>query len=87
MALLEAFSCKTPVIVYNLSVMPEIIEDGKEGFVVAIGDIHKISEKIETLFQDEKLWTEISENTRRKFINNYNTQSYYHKLISVISKY
>ena len=85
MTLLEAFSSKTPVITYNLSVMPEIVEDGKEGFVVDIGDIHKMSEKIEILFRDEKLWTVISENAREKFMNRYDTQSYYHKLMSVIS--
>ena len=85
MTLLEAFSNKTPVITYNLSVMPEIVENGKEGFVVDIGDIYTMRERIEILFQEEKLWTEISENAREKFMNQYNTQSYYLQLMSVIN--
>jgi len=81
MTLLEAFSCKTPVIVYNLSVMPEIVADGKEGFVVKIGDIQKMREKIIRLFSDYQLWKEISENALRKFERQYSVQSYYDKII------
>ena len=83
--LLEAFSCKTPVIGYNLSTMPEIVEDGKEGFVVEVGDVQKIREKIELLFNDDNLWTEISENTQRKYLQKYSVRSYYDKLMSVLA--
>jgi len=81
MTLLEAFSCKTPVIVYNLSVMPEIVADGKEGFVVKIGDVQKMREKIILLFSDYQLWKEISENALHKFERQYSVQSYYKKII------
>ena len=81
MTLLEAFSSKTPVITYNLSVMPEIVEDEKEGFVVEIGDIQKISEKINRLFSDYQLWKEFSENALCKFERQYSVQSYYDKII------
>jgi len=81
-ALLESLICKTPTIVYNLSVMPEIIEDGKEGFVVEIGDIQKIAEHINNLFSDEQLWTKLSENALRKYEDKYSVKSYYDKLIS-----
>lgn len=85
MTLLEAFSSKTPVIVYNLSVMPEIVEDGQEGFVVETGDIQKISERIICLFNDSQLWTSLSENALRKYEREYSVQSYYQKLMSAIS--
>ena len=85
MTLLEAFSCKTPLIVYNLSVMPEVVEDGKDGFVVEIGDIQKISEKISLLFNDRQLWTKLSENAFYKSEIKYSVQSYYDKLILLLS--
>jgi len=85
MTLLEAFSCKTPLIVYNLSVMPEVVEDGKDGFVVEIGDIQKISEKISLLFNDHQLWTKLSENAFYKSEIKYSVQSYYDKLILLLS--
>ena len=86
MTLLEAFSSKTPVITHNLSVMPEVVEDGKEGFVVEVGDLQKMCEKIELLFRDKQVWTALSENAWCKYEREYSVQSYYDKLISVISK-
>ena len=80
MTFLEAFICKTPIIAYNLSAMPEIVEDGKEGFIVEVGDLCTIREKIELLFNNEKLWTEISKNTELKYLQKYSVQSYYNKL-------
>ena len=85
MTLLEAFSCKTPVIVYNLSVMPEIVEDGKEGFVVEIGDFSKMIEKVELLFRDKRLWTLISDNAQQKYLNKYTVQSYYLQLMTALN--
>ena len=86
MTLLEAFSCKTPVIVYNLSAMPEIVENGKDGFVVEVGDIQEMREKIDLLFNDYSLWTKFSENTLHKYETEYSVQSYYDKLISKIKE-
>ena len=81
MILLEAFSSKTPVITYNLSVMPEIVANGKEGFIVEIGDIQKISEIINRLFSDYQLWKKISENALHKCERQYSVQDYYDKII------
>jgi len=82
MTLLEAFCSKTPVITYNLSVMPEVVEDGEEGFVIEVGDLQTMSEKIKLLFRDEQIWTALSENVLRKYKREYSVQSYYDKLIS-----
>jgi glycosyltransferase involved in cell wall biosynthesis len=37
-AVIEAMACGTPVIAWNRGAMPEIIEDGKTGFVVETVD-------------------------------------------------
>jgi len=79
--LIEAFSCKTPIITYNISTMPEIVENEKEGFVVEVGDIQKMAEKIETLFSDDVLWTTLSENAWHKSKHEYSAQLYYDRLI------
>jgi glycosyltransferase involved in cell wall biosynthesis len=34
LVLIEAMACGTPVIAYNEGAVPEIIEDGKTGFIV-----------------------------------------------------
>ncbi len=49
----EAMACGTPVIAFNRGSVPEVVEDGKTGFVVnrkqGIGGIIKATEKIEKI--------------------------------------
>ena len=50
LTIIESMACGTPVIAFNLGSMPEVIEDGKTGYVVkdvsemieAVANIHKI---------------------------------------------
>jgi glycosyltransferase involved in cell wall biosynthesis len=47
--LLEAMSCGTPVICTRVASMPEIVEDGKSGFIVEPGDCDALRERLEWL--------------------------------------
>ena len=52
LVMIEAMACGTPVIAYNRGSVPEIIEDGKNGFIVEENDIDgmvKAVEKIDTI--------------------------------------
>ena len=47
--MIEAMACGTPVIAYNRGSVPEIIEDGKTGFIVedeisAVSDVGRLAE-------------------------------------------
>jgi glycosyltransferase involved in cell wall biosynthesis len=47
--MIEAMACGTPVIAYNRGSVPEIIEDGKTGFIVedeisAVADVGRLPE-------------------------------------------
>lgn len=54
-ALLEAMAAKLPVIAANVGAVPEIIEDGKNGFVVEPRKPELIAQKIKELIGDERL--------------------------------
>lgn len=54
-AVIEASSCRKPVIVSDVGGLPEVVEDGKTGFIVPSGNVDKLSEKITQLIMDEKL--------------------------------
>src|SRR4029079_1053598 len=49
LVMIEAMACGTPVIAYNRGSVPEIIEDGKTGFIVedeisAVSDVGRLEE-------------------------------------------
>jgi glycosyltransferase involved in cell wall biosynthesis len=44
--LLEAMACGTPVICTNVASMPEIVEDGKTGFIVEPGDPRALRDRL-----------------------------------------
>ena len=53
---LEAMSCGLPVVSYDCDFGPgEIIEDGKDGFLVPVGDEDTLAERICSLIEDEGL--------------------------------
>ncbi len=58
-ALLEAMTAKLPVIVTNVGAAPEIIEDGKNGFVVEPRKPELFAQKIKELIGDEHLRHEL----------------------------
>jgi glycosyltransferase involved in cell wall biosynthesis len=47
--LLEAMACGTPVICTRVASMPEIVEDGKTGFIVEPGDHHTLGARLQWL--------------------------------------
>ena len=55
-AIVEARLCRLPVISYKISGIPEIIFDGKNGFLVAPGDWRNLANKIQMIIQDKDLW-------------------------------
>jgi glycosyltransferase involved in cell wall biosynthesis len=58
-ALLEAMAAKLPVIATNVGAAPEIIEDGKNGFMVEPRKPELIAQKIKELIGNERLRQEL----------------------------
>lgn len=58
---LEAMACGIPVIGTNIGGIPEVIVDGKTGYIVELGDTKKAAQLCIKLLQDEKLYESMSE--------------------------
>lgn len=71
LVLLEAMACGVPCIGTRVGGIPEVIEDGKTGYIAEIGDIEEIAKKSIQLLEDQSLHNEMSENAimiaREKF--------------------
>ena len=62
LVLLEALACGVPSVATNRGGMPEVIEDGVNGFLVPYGDIEAAVEKALILLKDEDLRRVFREN-------------------------
>lgn len=67
MAIIEAESCGLPVVSFNCNYGPaDLIHDGVNGFLVEVGDVKGLADKIITLAQDDRLRAEMGSES---FIN------------------
>lgn len=70
-ALLEAMAAARPVIAYNISSMPEMIDDGITGFLVPFKDVKSMAEKVILLINDVPLRKEMGEQARFKIADKF----------------
>lgn len=66
LAAAEAMSCGLPVVATNCSSLPELIDDGKGGFLCPLGDVDAFAEKIRSLAENAQLRREMGEYNRAK---------------------
>lgn len=84
---LEAWANKKPVIGANAGGIPDVIDSGKDGFLVEFGDIQRLSEKIMALIHDEKLALSFGENGFKKVDDHYTWERQFAKIESVYEKF
>jgi glycosyltransferase involved in cell wall biosynthesis len=63
--LLEAMSMKIPVIATSLAGIPEVVIDGKTGFLTDPGNVEQFSDAIEKAWQNKAFCAEMGEKARR----------------------
>lgn len=64
LAALEAMACEVPTIGTNVGGMPEVIEDGKNGFLAPVGDVDRMARSAIELLSDEKRLREMGKLAR-----------------------
>ncbi len=80
-ALIEAMYLKTPVIGSRISGIPELIDDGINGFLTEPGNVKQIAEKIKILLSDKLLRDRMGEEAREKVKKEFNLENSTNKLI------
>jgi L-malate glycosyltransferase len=66
LSIAEAMSCGLPVVASNCSSIPELIDDGKGGYLCPVGDVGAFADKINILAESPKLRKEMGEYNRAK---------------------
>ena len=58
---LEAMVCGVPVIASSVGGLPEVIEDGRSGFLFQVGNVEEAIEKAVKILEDKELYHSIRE--------------------------
>lgn len=84
--LMEAMALGVPVISTYHSGIPELVQDGKSGFLVAERDVDGLAEKLIYLIEHQELWSEIGQAGREYVIQNYDINRLNDRLLEIYRK-
>lgn len=82
-AIIEASACGKPVIVSNVGGLPEVVENGKTGFVVESKNPEMIVDAISKLIENRGLRIEMGKNGRDRVMELYDWNDSLNKMISI----
>jgi len=73
LAALEAMACEVPVIASRVGGVPEVVEDGKTGFLSEVGNVTKMANDATKLLAEPELRREMGQRARESAISRYRT--------------
>ncbi len=79
--LLESMAMSVPVVSSNLAGVPEIVTDGKTGFMTEPGNSRQIADAVLKLWFDRKLYSEASQNARKLMEKKFDKQIQFERFI------
>ena len=82
----EAMQFRLPLISTFEGAIPEIIEDGVNGFLVAQKDVIALANKLEVLIKDKELRSKMGAAAYLKFSNNYTLEIFENNMVKVLNK-
>ncbi len=83
MIIYEAMSCGAPVIASNVCGIPDLINDGIDGFLVKPKNSEEIAEKIIILLSDEKLRKKIEKNAKNKSEKEFSKEKHINSILEI----
>ena len=84
-AFAEAMAHKLPCIGSNACAMPEIIENGYNGYTVNPGDVDLLAEKMLVILGDDDMREEMGQNAYRRYYNEYRWPVVADKIAAIVS--
>lgn len=73
LVLLEAFACGVPAVANAIGGIPEVVKDGVNGFLVELGDVQAVADRVTQLLSDPLMHRRMKENAIRTVQENFNS--------------
>lgn len=83
--LIEAMALRKPVIGSNVGGIPDLIENGQNGFLFEPGNASQLTEKLRTLLQNRNLAMEIGKKGRELIQNKFSNEKYIANYLEMIN--
>jgi len=83
LSIVEAFAHGVPVICTPVGSIPEIVEHGRTGLIVPVGDSEALAEALSRLIKDERLRSALAEAGRQEFAARFEISGYVDRLITL----
>ena len=90
LAALEAMSCGVPVIASNVHGIPEVIQNGKTGYLTEVGDVDAMAAAAIEVLSDCDLHLQLSKNARNRAVEFYSLpaiidryEAYYYEVLQM----
>lgn len=75
LVLLEGFACGVPAIATNIGGIPEVVEDGKNGYLVEPGDVEAVAVQALKIFSDAELYECLCQNALLTVKEKFNSET------------
>ena len=84
--LLEAMALSKPVIASNVGGIPDLIQDGQNGFLFKAGNSDELAEKLKTLLNNRVLAIEIGKKGRELILGKFSNEKYISNYLEMINR-
>ncbi|MDQ2980101.1 MAG: glycosyltransferase, partial [Acidobacteriota bacterium] len=72
---LEAMACGVPVIGYAAGGLPEVVQDGENGYLKPVGDVDGMADAALSLLTDRARWQAFSQSARHRAVTHFPTDA------------
>ena len=83
---IETQALGKPIIGANIGGIPELVKDKENGLIYKYDDINELVDKMNILFENDKLVKEYSKNAKEFAKKEYSPENYYKKLMNIYNK-
>lgn len=86
-SILETMEIGKPIIGSKIGGIPELIQNGINGFTYEHNDVTELTNILIKMFGNDEMVKQFSKNSKQIFIQNYSAETYYNELMTVYNKY